>query len=233
MKNNCTKTLRRWLPATAALLAAGVQAGGHFDVDDAGTLDPGQCQYEAWVSRAGSSPATHGLHLGPACRVGPVELGLNVDRFSTSGERATTYVGPQLKWTFYGQGADARVSAAMSASATFDVTRGGRAGGQLLLPVTWRALDSLQLHANLGTDWATGTGVRTGRGGAQAEWAINDTVSLIAERNRAYGLWTSRIGARFSLTPLISIDVSAARTGSGSDRIKSLVIGLNHESSVR
>ena len=43
--------------------------------------------------------------------------------------------------------------------------------------------------------------------GLAGDWALNDTVSLIAERNKAFDLWTSRIGARFSLTPLISIDV--------------------------
>jgi hypothetical protein len=52
-------------------------------------------------------------------------------------------------------------------------------------------------------------------------------VSLIAERNRAFGLWTSRAGVRLSLTPLISIDVSAARTGP--EGVRSFVIGLNHE----
>ncbi|RZI71889.1 MAG: hypothetical protein EOP80_14415 [Variovorax sp.] len=206
-----------------------MQAGGHFDVDDAGTLEPGQCQYEAWGSRVGRDPAARGLHLGPACRVGPVEVGLGIDRVATRGERTVTYAGPQLKWTFHGQGADDRLSAALSASATFDVTRGGRAGGQFVIPLTWRALDSLQLHANLGADWAPGTGARTRRGGVQAEWALNETVSLIAERNRAYDLWTSRIGARFSLTPLISLDVSAARTGRGEQRQRGFVIGLNHE----
>jgi len=228
MKNN--HTMKRCCAfAAAALLAASAQAGGHFDVDDAGTLDPGQCQYEAWGSRTGRDPATYGLHLGPACRVGAVELGLGVDLLATRGERTVTYAGPQLKWRFYGQEPDAPLAAALSVGATFDVTRGGRAGGQFVMPMTWRVLDNLQLHANLGVDWAPGTGARTRRGGMQAEWALNEAVSLIAERNRAYDLWTSRIGARFSLTPLISIDVSAARIGRGEQRQRGFVIGLNHE----
>jgi hypothetical protein len=112
--------------------------------------------------------------------------------------------------------------------ATFELPRrGGRAGGQFVLPLTWRATDSLQVHANLGADWAPGTGARSGRGGLAGEWALNDAVSLIAERNRAFGLWTSRVGARFSLTPLISIDVSAARTGP--EGVRSVAIGLNRE----
>jgi hypothetical protein len=52
-------------------------------------------------------------------------------------------------------------------------------------------------------------------------------VSLIAERNRAAGLWTSRIGGRFSITPLISVDVSTSRTGP--QGVRGFVIGLNHE----
>lgn len=226
-------TIRIGALAAAALLATSAQAGGHFDVDDAGTLDPGQCQYEAWVSRVGKDPATTGLHLGPACRVGPVELGLNIDRFKTPGERATTFVGPQLKWTFYGQGANAPLAAALSASVVFDATHGGRAGGQLLLPVSWRVIEPLQIHANLGADWLPGTGVRTERYGLAGEWALHPAVSLIVERNRAFDLSTTRAGLRFSLTPLISLDLSAARIGHGAQRQRAFVIGINHEFSAR
>jgi hypothetical protein len=217
---------RRILMAPLWLAAVSAHAGGHFDVDDAGTLDPGQCQYELWGTRIPRQHATL-WHLGPACRVGPVELGLNIDRISVAGEHKDA-LGPQLKWTFLGQAPDARWSAAVSVSATFDLPRrGGRAGGQFVVPVTWRATDSLLVHANLGADWATGTGARSGRGGLAGEWALNETVSLIAERNRAFGLWTSRAGVRLSLTPLISIDVSAARTGP--EGVRGFVIGLNHE----
>ncbi|OUM01822.1 hypothetical protein A8M77_14150 [Variovorax sp. JS1663] len=208
------------------LAAASAQAGGHFDVDDAGTLDPGRCQYEFWGQRARSLQTTL-WHLGPACRVGPVELGLNIDRISVAGEH--TYVfGPQVKWTFLGQAPEARWSAALSLSASGARPRhGGRTGGQFVMPVSWRATDSLTVHANLGTDWAVGTGLRTGRGGLAGEWALNSTVSLIGERNRAFGLWTSRVGTRFSITPMISIDLSVARTGP--EGIRTVTVGLNHE----
>lgn len=217
--------IRRLLMLLLGLVAATARAGGHFDVDDAGTLDPGQCQYETWAGRIGSEPVRV-FHLGPACRVGPVELGANIDRYSAPDGRTTT-LGPQLKWTFLGQGAEARLAAAVSASTTFDLTHGGRAGGQLVIPVSWRAVDPLWIHANLGTDWATGTGTRTGRAGLAGEWALNDRVSLIVERNKSFELWTSRAGLRFSLTPLVSIDVSASRTGP--QGVRGFVIGLNHE----
>jgi len=212
------------LAVTCVLASVGARAGGHFDVDDAGTLDPGQCQYEAWWGRSGAERATV-LHVGPACRVGPVELGLNLDRLSAEGVRSVV-AGPQLKWNFFGPAADAPLSAALSVDAVFDLTRGGRAGGRFVLPVTWRPTGSLQIHANVGADWATGTGTRTPRGGLAAEWALDDKLSLIAERSRASTLWTSRIGGRFSLTPLISVDVSASRTG---PHLRGFFVGLNHE----
>ncbi|REM67973.1 hypothetical protein DSI38_08340, partial [Mycobacterium tuberculosis] len=65
-------------------------------MDDASTLDPGQCQYETWWGRTGVEPIT-GFHFGPACRVGPFELGLNLDRTSVDGVHSVTG-GPQLKW---------------------------------------------------------------------------------------------------------------------------------------
>ena len=228
--NKRTRMIRQprtaWLLAAACGLAGtGAQAAGHFDVDDAGTLDPGQCQYEAWWGRTGPEPVI-GLHIGPSCRVGSVELGLNLDLFSAAGMQWVV-AGPQQNCNFFGAAAPAPWSAALSLGAAFDLTRGGRAGGQFVLPVTWRPTGSLQIHANLGADWATGTGARTPRGGLAAEWALDDKVSLIAERSRAAGVWTSRIGGRFSLTPLISVDVSASRTGP--QGVRGFVVGLNHE----
>ena len=42
---------RRILLPLLGVAAMQVHAAGHFDIDDAGTLDPGQCQYEVWVGR--------------------------------------------------------------------------------------------------------------------------------------------------------------------------------------
>ena len=205
------------------LLAAPAQGAGHFDIDDAGTLDPGQCQYEAWGGRFGTAPVTD-YHIGPACRVGPVELGFNVDRASVPGEVAYG-AAPQLKWTFMGEQNAARLSAALFFSAVWDVTHGGRAGGQFAVPVTWHPLDSLYINANLGYDWTPGSGERTGRGGLQGAWAANEKFWLIFERFRAFEAWTSRAGVRINLTPTLSIDLSAAR--SGPDGVRGYAIGLN------
>lgn len=224
MKTNSTAfRLAAW--SAAALMASGVHAGGHLDVDDAGTLDPGQCQYELWYGRAGALPA-HALHLGPACRVGPVELGLNLDR-SAAGDARAYSIGPQVKWTWFGQAPDAPLSAAVSASITWDRTNRGRPGRQLVLPVTWHPTSSVLVHVNVGADWSTVTGERTPRGGVGGEWAVTDKVSLLAERNRAFGAWTSRAGVRYSFTPLISVDLTASRTGR--DGARGFFVGINHE----
>lgn len=194
-------------------------------MDDAGTLDPGQCQIEAWAGRFGLDRLTN-YHLGPACGVGPVELGLNLDRYSASGEYAYL-VGPQLKWTFFGREPDARLIAAVSAGLTFDVTRGGRTGRQIVVPVSWQALNSLWLHANLGAEWDTEKGERTNRGGLQAEWAVSGTVTMIVERFRSVGVWTSRGGLRYYLAPGTSIDLSGSRAGA--DKVRGWAVGINHE----
>lgn len=222
------------LVLAVSLAAGSARAGGHFDVDDAGTLDPGQCQYEVWAGHIGGASAQRFQHLGPACRFGPIEWGLNLDRAvpavpAVPAGATSVFVGPQLKWTFFGKAADAPLSAALSGGVVFDATHGRsgeRAGGQLVVPVSWQATSAVLVHANLGSDWAVGTGARTGRGGVAGEWALNPTLSLIAERNRAFAQWTTRAGLRVNVTPLVSVDVSVARTGP--EGAHSVVLGLNH-----
>lgn len=217
--------------APSALLIAGVlmrptaahAAGGHFDVDDAVMLEPAHCQYEAWLARAPSGPsAATLLHFGSGCRVGQVELALNIDRLSIDAERRTL-AGPQVKWV-------TEVSAGFAAgwvwSATFDLRSGGRPAHALYAPLTWAANDALAFNVNVGADW-NAAGVRTRRLGASGEWGVRDGLLLIAERAQLGGGWISRLGARFTLTDSISIDVSAARVEGGSGRV--YVVGLNHD----
>lgn len=218
--------LRRFAVLAAfAAMGSPATAGGHFDVDDAGTLDPGQCQYEAWAGHT-TVKTVDFFHLGPACRVGPVELGLNYDYLGATQNRYDL-LGPQAKWTFYGQGADAVLAAAVSVSAFHDLKQGGKWGGQWVVPVTWHVFAPLFFHANLGEDWTPDTGERSKRGGVAVEWTLTPKYTLIAEYNHAFGLDTSRAGLRYSITPLISIDVSAARIGTQGEH--SFVIGINHE----
>lgn len=212
------------------LLVAEAGASGHFDVDDAGTLDAGHCGVEAWAGRVRPLADVGFQHLGGACAAGPVELGLNADRATASGRPAAFYVGPQIKWNFWGREPDAAWSAAAVLGASFDVRQGGRPGGQFLLPLSWRASDRLNLLVNAGADWSPGSGAATVRKGAALEWVCSDRLTLIAERNRAVAQWTSRLGARIVIAPGTTVEVSAARIGAAGDgRLRSVVIGLNRE----
>ena len=208
--------------ACLAAAAAARAAGGHFDVDDAAVIEPGHCQYEAWAARTPSAPAATLWHLGPGCRVGPVELALNLDRVSSaSGVRSTA--GPQLKWV---TDIAAPVSSGLVWGAAFDLRRGGRPAHTLYAPLTWIVRDTLAFNANLGADWDA-AGARTRRFGASGEWLAQQRLTLIAERVKFGGDWTSRLGARFALSDAISVDLSAARVGPRAAHV--YVIGLNHD----
>lgn len=214
----------RWPSAWACLAVAGVaHAGGHFEVDDAGTLDAGQCQVELWDSYGQRSSANL-VHVGPACGVGVVELGLNMD--AVRGNARAELLGPQAKWTFFGREANAPLSAALSAGAQKDVRGGGRWGGQGLLALTWQALEPLAFNANLGADWAPGDGARTARGGLQVQWNVLPELALIAERNRSFSQWGTRVGFSWQVAPQTSIDASVARLGLGGGETV-YTLGLN------
>jgi len=209
--------------AGAWLLTTGAHAaGGHFDVDDAPVLDPGHCQYETWLARAPSTPATL-FHLGPGCRLGPVEVGFNYDRLAVSGDTRAS-VGPQLKWV-----ADPLLgafSAGVAWTAAHDLGHGGRPAHTLYAPVTWVVNDRVALNANVGADWSF-AGARTRRLGVSGEWIAQARLTLIGERVKFADAWTSRLGARFMVDPSISIDLSAARVGPRATHL--YVLGLNHD----
>jgi len=225
--SRCMTILPMRLPPAAASLSLALAApawgaGGHFDVDDATVLDPGRCQAETWAVRAPAASATL-LHLGPGCRLGPVELGVNVDRATTGGE-ARTLLGPQLKWV-----ADpliGKLSAGVVWSASYDLTNRGRAAQTLYVPLTWGVADKLWVHANLGIDRDT-LGERWRRRGLSGEWAASDRFTLIAERVKIVGDWTSRLGGRINLSDALSVDLSAARAGPRAERV--YAVGLNQE----
>jgi hypothetical protein len=79
----------------------------------------------------------------------------------------TAWCWAAVKWTWFGQGADATLVAAVSAGVVADVTT-GHTGGQVLLPVKLararQPVDQRQPRA----DWSTVTGERTGAAGSRA-----------------------------------------------------------------
>ena len=223
-----TPSLRSRLCASMAapllLLSANAFAAGHMDVDDPFTMAPGECQFETWAGRA-SGDRDKLWHLGPACQVGPVQLGLNVDGAHVPGERALE-VGVSMKWNFLG-GSESVWSAGLSGAVTFDAMHGGRQGGQLLLPVAWHPHERLWVYGNIGSDWSTGSGVRTERGGLGIEWALMpERLSFVAERNKAGDEWTSRAGLRYHVSPQLNIDATVSRVDGTHNT--GFVIGLHY-----
>ncbi len=197
-------------------------AGGQFDVDDAAMLVPGHCQVELWVARpADGSPVD--AHVGPACRVGPVELALNVDHLQSAEH--PDWVGPQVKWVI--DPIAPRLSAGLVWGAAMDLRHGGRPAQLGYAVATWFPAESLQVHGNLGADWAAGGGERTRRLGLSLEWAASDALSLIGERLVASTRWRSRLGARFNLSDTLSLDLAACTSGAPAWR--GVGIGLNRE----
>lgn len=188
-----------WSAAAASAWAA----GGHHAVDDAAIVDPGQCQVETWVDAFG--PGGGAQHVGPACRVGAWEIGLNLDRTRFAREPAFRVVGPQAKWvTTFAEGWSVGVAAGPGWEA-------GRYNNTIvLLPLTWQPSRAWLVHANLGRQWVRGAPGRT-LAGLAAEWTASETFSFVAERfndpiGRAY-----RVGGRWQPNPLFSLDLSRAR----------------------
>lgn len=201
---------RRHLGAAAALLGIALQeahaAGGHHAVDDATILDPGQCQVETWADRERGGGRTL-VHVGPACRLGPVELGLNLDRARTSGSDAAVTGGPQLKWVAPLSGS---VNAGIAVSATWQDTRPRLAGSTVVFPLTWQATQSVAVHANLGRDFRHHV-PSLSRSGAALEWTATPQWMLVAERFRENqgNFW--RVGARYTVNDALSLDLGQAR----------------------
>jgi len=188
-------------------------AGGHHAVDDAAILAPGQCEVEVWADRERHGARALG-HVGPACRLGPVEIGLNLDRTHTTGAGSTTFGGPQVKWAH--AVTDSLSIGALYGTSWRDRTPGTRSS-LLLFPVSWQARDTIAVHLNVGKDFQRGGGAPdTPRSGAAVEWAASSTWSFVGERFRESetNLW--RIGARYAVNETTTLDLSQARGLQGS-----------------
>lgn len=188
-------------------------AGGHHAVDDAAILAPGQCEMEIWADRERHGSRTL-FHAGPACRIGPVEVGLNADRFHETGAGSATFAGPQVKWAH--AVTDTVGVGVLAATGWRD--RSPRVRSSLwLIAGTWQAHENLAVHVNLGKDFHRG-GERpdTRRAGAAVEWAATPAWSFVAERFRESDTNLWRLGARYALSEGNSLDLSQARGLHGS-----------------
>jgi hypothetical protein len=185
-------------------------AGGHHAVEDAALLDPGQCQVEAWYERERAGARTV-LHAGPACRLGAVELGVDVNRVRAEGDGTASVAAAQLKW-----------ARAVGAGWSSGVVLGAFAhdgsprflGSAILVPVTWQAANVLLVHAQVGRDFRHAQG-DSPRAGISVEWTPSPAWSLMAERFAEGGADLWRAGARWAITPNVYVDLSRARVLGG------------------
>jgi len=195
------------LVSIASLVAMAARAaGGHHSVDDATILDPGQCQLETWFEHAESSGAHLG-HVGPACRVGPVELGLNFDAIRTSVGERTNFGGVQAKWA---RPLTEKISIGAVVSATWQDRSPHHVGTGILVPLTWQATEALQIHVNAGRDFLDNA-PDADRGGIAAEWSASQEWSFVAERFRELHTDRWRLAARYTLNTKVSFDLSRAQ----------------------
>jgi hypothetical protein len=209
----CTVRLCRGLCAWLLLSAGALPArgaGGHHDVDDATMLAPGHCQVEVWAIVA-RTPRADDEHVGPACNWAGVEWGLNVDRLRVEGTPADNY-GPQAKWVT--ELLPGRFAAGAVVSLTWRRQAPGEPLAGLLVPATlWLGPGGqLQVHFNVGRDHDPGVGGQR-RWGIAADWTPREWLTLTAERRLYLGQTLSRVGARWNVTPLVSVDASVARSG--------------------
>ena len=182
-------------------------AGGHHAVDDAALLDAGKCKLEGWAEReTGDGRSLH--HLGTGCRVGPVELGLNLDNERQAALDAATSFGPQIKWAY---SLTDVLSVGVVGSVKFNSQSPRYASSTLVVPLTWRATDTLAAHVNWGRNFLRG-GAGQPRGGVALEWVPVTDLSLVVERFREAANNSTRVGARYSLTPDVKLDISRARS---------------------
>jgi len=192
-------------------------AGGHHAVDDADILEPGQCQVETWVDRE-LGGARSLLQVGPACRIGPIEIGINLNRAWAAGAGSNTGYGPQIKWA----GAltdDLRAGVVLSAA-----WRGRSANyvaSTLIVPLTWKPVDPVLVHVNVGRDFRKDQ-TDSERAGAAIEWMPLPAWAFVAERFREGGANYWRAGARWTIATSLNVDLSHARGLAGAPSLWTL-----------
>ena len=185
-------------------------AGGHFAIDDAALLDPGQCQVEGWIEREARAERRL-AHAGPSCGLGPVEVGIGWDRSRVQSADAPTATGAYVKWAV---GITDAVSVGAAIAGNWQAATPRYAGTTLVIPVSWRIADALQAHLNVGRDFVRG-GPDATRAGVAVEWRPAERWLLIGEQFRQSEASFARVGVRWEPTKALSIDLSRADRWSG------------------
>lgn len=167
-------------------------SGGSYLVDDASVVGAGQCQLESWL-RAWSK-GSDGVWAVPACGIGPVELGLSLDR--QQGE-AGLGLSPAVKWQLR-NGDDRGVGLAVVANATYQ--RGRYADSQAYASTSFGLDDARQwmVDLNLGVDRGR-HGSAHALEGVGLTYAMNDRWSLLAERLWSHDSVSDQGGIRLTV----------------------------------
>lgn len=200
----------RGLAALAALCAcaAARSAGGHFSVDDAGLLEPGECEQESWASRYAGGARL--LHAGANCRVGPVEIGGAGEAARDDGRFATQW-NLEVKWA---RELAEPWSVGLDLQPTWTQHAGPRYGTRFNAIATWQAAPGLAVNLNAGRDWWNGAR-NLARGGLAAEWQAIASWTLIAERYLESETHFLRLGARWDGGRAWNVDLSYAQRLAG------------------
>ncbi len=103
-------------------------------MEDAAILEPKKCQVETWADREAGAARTL-IHVDPACRIGPVDVGLNVDRGRIRDDGSAVGAGPQIKWAL---SVSDTLSVGAVLTATWQDTSPRFAGSALVVPLTWQ-----------------------------------------------------------------------------------------------
>lgn len=189
-------------------VATAMAAGGHHAVDDAALLEPGQCQVELWLEQGGGRALRH---LGPACRIGAVELGLDLDGGHLGATPRTGSLTPQLKWAV-------ELASGWSVGAVWSASWQDRAphyGGQLLLlPLSWQPDPAWAVHLNVGREFRRREADLRPRGVA-LEWTPLPQWQGLAEYFHDGQRGHRRLGLRYLGGESWSLDLSHARSRQG------------------
>ena len=178
-------------------------AGGQFAVDDAAVLDKGRCQVEIWGDSEHRAP-TRVTHLGPSCRAGPVELGLNIDRLPNADADSTTLAGVQAKWA---TALTDRLSVGAVAAAARDATHGRDTVTTVYAPVTFKASNAVALNVNLGWDFFQHLSTQQ-HSGVSIDWAPVKPLTFTAERFRQNGNDAARVGVHWDACSWFAVETS-------------------------
>lgn len=196
-----------WLATVAGVCwpVSSRAAGGHHAVDDASILDAGQCQVEVWAEQA----SRHALqHVGPACGLAGVELGLNLERSAVGTGSAAGSAGAQVKWA-----ADVQPGLAVGVvwAAGWQGANARFTGQTLLLPVSWSPREDLDLHVNVGRDLRPHAADVECLGVA-LEWKPTANGQALVEWWRDSSGSQARLGWRYVIRDGLSVDLSRAES---------------------